>query len=150
LLIATLLIIIGLLFIYSASSVLAFEKQGSSSYFLIKQLFGLGLGIVALIISRYFPFTLLVKIAPIAFIARLLLTILTLIPGFAHHIHGSSRWLAIGRFSFQPSELLKIGLILYISAFLTKKEFQKKIIFTLLSTIAARHRHYQPCVIKTA
>ncbi|MCL5875109.1 MAG: putative lipid II flippase FtsW [Candidatus Dependentiae bacterium] len=126
LIITFILIAIGLLFIYSASSVLACEKYGNSSYFLKKQLIGLGLGLIALIVARYFPLQLLIKISPFTFIASLLLTALTLIPSFAHHIHGSSRWLAFGRFSFQPSELLKIGLIVYVASFLTKKEFQKK------------------------
>ena len=126
LVVAAILIIIGLLFIYSASSVLALEKCGSAFYFLKKQLIGLGLGIIALIVARLLPLSLIKKLAPLAFISSLLLTALTLIPGLSHHIHGSSRWLNIAGFSFQPSELLKIGLILYVSSFLTKKEFQKK------------------------
>ncbi len=126
LIITTMLIVIGLLFIYSASSMLALEKHSSAFYFLKKQLIGLGLGIAALIVARLFPLRLVKKLTPLAFIGSLLLTALTLVPGLSHHIHGSSRWLGIAGFSFQPSELLKIGLILYLASFLTKKEFKKK------------------------
>lgn len=119
------LIIIGLLFIYSSSSVLAIEKCGSAFYFLKKQTLGLLLGIAALYFASIIPLTFITKFSSILFIGSLSLTALTLIPGFSKHIHGSSRWLNIAGFSFQPSELLKIGLILYLASFLTKKEFKK-------------------------
>ena len=125
LIISALLTTIGLLFIYSSSSVFALEKHASPSYFFKKQLVGLLLGLVALVCARLFPLNLLKKLAPLAFIGSLSITALTFIPSLSSHIHGSSRWLSIGGFSFQPSELLKIGIILYLASFLTKKEYKK-------------------------
>lgn len=125
LIIAAMLTIIGLLFIYSSSSVFALEKHASTSYFLKKQLAGVLIGLVAMIIARIFPLDLLKKLAPLGFIGSLGITCLTFVPGISTHIHGSSRWLSLAGFSFQPSELLKIGLILYLAAFLTKKEAKK-------------------------
>lgn len=116
------LIIIGLLFIYSSSSVFALEKFGSSHHFVKKQMIGLCLGIIGLIFFRVVPIPLIKKMSPFFFLGSLLLTALTLVPGFSTSIHGSHRWLNLFGFSFQPSELLKISLVMYLAYFLSKKE----------------------------
>ncbi len=116
------LIIIGLIFIYSASSVFALEKFGSPHYFVQKQIMGLFLGFIGLCFCYKFPLKLLKKYTPLLFWVALGLTAFTLVPGFASRIHGSYRWLSVAGFSFQPSELLKIVTILYSALFLAKKE----------------------------
>ncbi|MCF7900261.1 putative lipid II flippase FtsW [Candidatus Babeliales bacterium] len=115
------LIIIGFLFIYSASSVYALEHLGSSHYFVKKQLVGLFLGMIAFFIARNISLNFIEIITPYTFFTSLFLTILTLVPQFSVKIHGSSRWLKLGFVTFQPSELLKIAFILYIARFLAKK-----------------------------
>ncbi|BDC34507.1 putative lipid II flippase FtsW [Candidatus Dependentiae bacterium Noda2021] len=119
--IVTLLIVIGLIFIYSSSSVFALEKFGTSLYFVKKQLMGLLVGLGAFALARYFPLQRIKQYAPIFYILSLLLTALTLLPHFGIRIHGSSRWISLAGFAFQPSELLKITLILYVSFLITKK-----------------------------
>lgn len=120
LLTACALIVIGLLFIYSSSSVYALERFGSSLYFVKKQLVGIALGIIAFFIACALPVDFLKRYSPLLFFASLTVTALTLVPGIAQHINGSSRWINLFGFAFQPSELLKIALILYIAHFLTK------------------------------
>jgi cell division protein FtsW len=115
------LLIIGLLFIYSSSSVYALEKLGSATYFVKKQLIGLFLGVVAMIIMRFVSLEFIKRASPYFFLGSLFLTSLTLIPSLAVRIHGSSRWLNFFGFTLQPSELLKIALIVYVAYFLTKK-----------------------------
>jgi cell division protein FtsW len=115
------LIIIGLLFIYSASSIFALETYGSSLYFVKKQLIGIAVGFCGLIIARTIPLNFIKKMSPLLFLGSLSLTLLTLLPTVSQRIHGSSRWLKICGFSFQPSELLKIALILYGAYFLSKR-----------------------------
>ena len=61
--------------------------------------------------------------SPFFFLGALFLTMLTLIPSVGQIIHGSSRWLAFGGFSFQPSELLKMSLLVYLAYFLSKKKY---------------------------
>ncbi len=122
--IVAILLIIGLLFIYSSSSVFALEKLGSAHYFLKKQLIGLIIGLCAAGCMRFIPVQTIKKTAPIFFLISLLLTILAAFTSLGQNIHGSSRWLSLPFLSFQPSELLKISLILYIAYFLTKKEKQ--------------------------
>ena len=116
------LVTIGLLFIYSSSSVFAFEKFGSGLYFVKKQAMGVVLGILGLLFFRFVPLNFIKKTSPFFFISTLMLTMLTLVPVLSLRIHGSSRWLSLAGFSFQPSELLKIALLIYLAYFLSKKE----------------------------
>ncbi len=122
--IVAILLVIGMLFIYSSSSVFALEKLGVAHYFLKKQLIGLVLGIIAIMGIRFIPFHLIKRSAPLFFLITLILTAITTFTSLGQNIHGSSRWLSLPFLSFQPSELLKISLILYIAYFLTKKEKQ--------------------------
>lgn len=124
------IIIVGSLFIYASSSVYALESFGSATYFVKKQLAGIALGFVGLIIAALIPFNIIKKATPIFFISSLALTALSLVPQFASRIHGSSRWVRLLGFSFQPSELLKVGLLLYLAYFLEKKLNKQESIFT--------------------
>ena len=122
--IVAILLVIGLLFIYSSSSVFALEKLGVAHYFLRKQFFGLIIGLAAAIAIRFIPLDFIKQSAPAFFLISLILTALAAFTPMGQNIHGSSRWLSLPFLSFQPSELLKISLILYIAYFLTKKEKQ--------------------------
>ena len=115
------LILIGCLFIYSSSSVYALETHGSSFYFIKRHFIGLCIGFFALCLARALPLSFIKKTSLILFIGSLILVGLTLIPSFTRTIHGSSRWLNIGGFCFQPSEILKITLVLYLACFFEKK-----------------------------
>jgi len=122
-----LLIIIGLIFVYSASSVYGLENFGSSAFFIKKQLFCLGIGLIGLITVGLMPLWLIKKMVPIWFLLTLGLTSLTvLLPSMALKIHGSSRWITLGSFCLQPSELLKWLSLLYSSYILEKNWFEKK------------------------
>jgi cell division protein FtsW len=115
------LIILGLIFVYSASSVFALEKIGSAHYFVKKQLVGIVLGFCALLITRFLPLSFIESCSGIFYLGSLALTALTFVPGLTLKIHGSNRWLSLGGFSFQPSELLKITLLMYLAAYLAKR-----------------------------
>lgn len=123
------LMVIGGLFIYSASSVYALETFGSSHYFVKRQLVGLVIGIIGIIIARIIPVAVLKKMSPLFILGALGLTALTLMPQLSQTIHGSSRWLRIAGFSFQPSELIKIGLILYLAQFLESRSLKHSLSF---------------------
>lgn len=117
------LLLIGALFIYSASSIYALERFGSPHYFLKKHLIGLALGLIAYTIGRLFPLNSIKRLSPYLFLCSITLTLLTLVPWIGQRIHGSSRWINIKGFSFQPSEILKMAFIIYIAYFLSKKEY---------------------------
>ena len=111
---------LGLIFIYSSSSVYALEKFGSSDFFLKKQFLFLAPALVGFLFFAIIPIHILKRYAPFLFIGSLCLTALTLFPFIGTKLHGSSRW--IYGASFQPSELLKFFLIIYIGFFLEKKQ----------------------------
>jgi cell division protein FtsW len=116
------LVIVGIVFIYSSSSVFALEKFGSADFFLKKQLMCLIPSITGFFIFASLPAAFWKKYVPYFFLLFLILTILTLGSKFALRIHGSSRWLRILGFGFQPSEFLKLFLFMYLGLFLEKKQ----------------------------
>lgn len=116
------LVITGFIFIYSSSSIFALERFGSAHYFVKKQALGLLIGLVGLCIARFIPLNWIKRHTPLLFFGSLGLTMLTLVPFIGQRIHGSSRWINLFGFGFQPSELLKIAFILYMAHFLAKKQ----------------------------
>jgi len=116
------LVVIGFIFIYSSSSVYALEYANDAAFFVKKQLLGLVLGLVAAFIFALMPLRLIYYLTPLFFLTSLGLTCLTLMPGISYRIHGSSRWLNMSGFVFQPSEVLKWGLLLFVAFLLTRKE----------------------------
>ena len=122
--IAALLTIIGLVFIYSSSSVFALEKFGSDYFFLRKQAFFLLPSIAGFFFFALYPLEKLRKMVPYLFLAALLLTALTFVPMLGVRAHGSNRWLSLGFMSFQPSELLKFFIIMFMGYFLDLKKYQ--------------------------
>ncbi|MGC2310604.1 MAG: putative lipid II flippase FtsW [Candidatus Babeliaceae bacterium] len=121
---SALLIVIGLIFIYSSSSVYALEKHGSAHFFVMQQLQGVFIGLIILFMALLAPSSLIKRFSPLLFYGSLGLTALTCIPHLAHRIHGSQRWLTLAGFTFQPSELLKITFIMYCAYFFSKKQYQ--------------------------
>jgi len=113
------LITIGLIFIYSSSSVYALERCGGAGYYVKRQLFGLGLGLCGMLVGICIPLEYIKRLTPLFFFGMLGVTLITLFRGIT--IHGSQRWLSLAGVSFQPSELLKISFLLYTAFFLAKK-----------------------------
>lgn len=118
----TMLVVIGFLFIYSASSVYALELHKSAHYFVKRQSIGLLLGLLGLLIFRFAPLELIKKTSSLFFLCALGLTATTLLTRTGLMVYGSARWINLGGFSFQPSELLKLAFVLYSAHFLTKKD----------------------------
>jgi len=119
------LIIIGSIFIYSASSVYAIELFGDASHYVKRHLFGLVIGLASIIVVQLIPTTLLRRISPILFLGATILTAMTLLGRYSLRIHGSSRWLSIAGIRFQPSEVLKVALILYLAYLIDKKGLRR-------------------------
>jgi len=116
------LIAIGSIAIYSASSIYALELHGDPHYFIKRHMVGITVGCLGFLVLQIIPFTFIKYMAPLALTIALLLTAATLIPSLGYRVHGSSRWLSLGNITFQPSELLKIALLLFWGFFLDKKK----------------------------
>jgi len=119
--ITAILVIVGSIFIYSASSVYAIELFGDAGHYVKRQLFGLAIGIAGIIVVQFIPMRILQRGSPLFFLATIGFTALTLVNRYTLHIHGSSRWLSLAGIRFQPSELIKVTLVLYLAYLIDKK-----------------------------
>jgi cell division protein FtsW len=118
------LMVTGLLFVYSASSVYALETFGSSHYYVKRHIIGIVIGLCAFGIIQLIPMDLFCRMVPLFFFISFSLTAATLLPFLSQTIHGSSRWLTLFGFTFQPSELLKVSLPLYLAYFIEKNSLK--------------------------
>jgi len=118
---AILLITLGLIAVYSSSSNLAEHRLGDSYFYLKRQAaFGLA-GVALMFVMRYIPCTLYAKaVYPLLMVSLFLLALL-FVPGLGHRVGGASRWLGFGGFTFQPSELAKFSLAVYLAYSMSKK-----------------------------
>ena len=112
---------IGIVMVYSASSALALKKFGTDYFFLKKQAIFTLLGVLGLVICRHFPYHLYRKLAYPLLAAAMLLLIMVKFSALGFSAGGSTRWLRLGLFTFQPSELARIALVVYLAYSLEKK-----------------------------
>lgn len=111
----------GLLMVYSTSSIYSLEKHGDATHFLKLHSIYLAASITALIVFMHMDYRFLRKLTYPAYFAGLILLILVLIPGIGKEVGGAQRWLSVGQFAFQPSEICKYILVIYLAHSLTKK-----------------------------
>ena len=121
-----LLIGIGIVMVYSASSTLAQEHFNGEYYFLRKQALFALLGIIVLIGFKNFPYTYLGHLTYPLIILSLVFIAAIEIPGLGVEVKGASRWLNLGIFTFQPSEFARFVLVIYLAYSMSKKEHSVK------------------------
>ncbi|BAZ45170.1 cell cycle protein [Chondrocystis sp. NIES-4102] len=105
-------LIIGLVTLVSASYPEGIVNNNDGLYILKRQLIGVVVGIIGFNWMARQPLSKTLKIAPVMVLFLLLLIFITLVPGLGKTTMGASRWIAIGPFSLQPSELIKPFLML--------------------------------------
>src|SRR5918999_1330110 len=112
----------GAVMVYSASSAESlFDGSGDPSYYLKRYLlFGLvGLGLLH-VVSRH-GLRAVKELTPLLLGAGFFLTVMAMLPGVGVTVNGATRWLAAGPVQFQPSELLKLALVLYAAQLLAAR-----------------------------
>ena len=119
LVLAVVLVVIGLGATQSASSVVAIDQAEDRFYFFKRQLVGVGIGTVALLVTSRVPYRHYRRLALPAFVGTAALLVAVLVAGPV--IGGSQRWLPIAGFSFQPSELAKVAVVFLLAHVLEKK-----------------------------
>ncbi len=115
------LVAMGVLMVYSTSSVYALEKFGDPNFFLKRHAIYLSMGIVAMVVMMHIDYRILKKLVFPAYLLGLALLIIVLVPSIGKQVSGARRWIDIGAFTFQPSEVAKYILVLYLAYSLTKK-----------------------------
>lgn len=120
LLIVITLTVFGCFMILSASAPMATATSGDTLYFVRRQVIWAVLAIVAMVLGTVLSLDRLRSLSkPLLFLTAFLL-ILTHVPGLGTTVYGATRWLKIGPFSLQPSELAKISLLLFVADFLAR------------------------------
>lgn len=133
---AVILIAIGIVMIYSASGIYAFENMKDSAYYLKRHLAYLVTGVFLTVFAARVDTQKLRRFSKPILISALVLLVLVLIPHVGHATGGARRWFKFFGFSFQPSEYLKIVLIFYMADYLDrKKESLTDIKHTLLPAL---------------
>ena len=116
-----LLLVFGVIMVFSSSYVMAYKWYGNSFYFFNRQLISAIIAVIVFTIAMKIDFHFWRKIAIPVLIISIFLLFLLYVPGLARSIRGAKRWLIIGPVPLQPSELAKFALILYIADCLTRK-----------------------------
>ncbi len=129
--ITSMLVVLGCIFVFSSSSFFAFQMHQQSLYFLKKQFWGVLLGLVGFYVAKKIPLIFFKNSSFFLLLTTICLTAATLTP-LGYKIHGSQRWLNLAGFVFQPSELLKIALVLHLASFLSRKNLSEKNITSVL------------------
>ena len=111
------LLIIGMIMMFSASYAYAYYNQGDSYYYLVRQLIFAVIGVGIMFFLSFFNYNKLHKIAPIVLaISYLCLLVVLVLPGS----EGVKRWIPLGIFNIQPSEIAKFAIILFFSHWCSK------------------------------
>ncbi len=116
-----LLVIIGLVIVYDASVVQAYKDFGDKYLYIRQQIIWVALGFLALVFFNYFDYRHLKKISGILFLGSIFLLLGVFIPGLGLSVGGAHRWLKLGFFSIQPTEIVKLTAIIFLSAVFEKK-----------------------------
>ena len=117
---------IGIVMIYSASAIYAFDRMGDSGYFIKRHLAYLAMGTVLAFWAASIDYKNLRKHALTILGVSIALLVFVLIPHVGHSTGGARRWFKVLGFSFQPSEFLKLTLIFYMADYLERRRSSLK------------------------
>ncbi len=124
--ITLMLIGIGVVMIYSASSISMWQKTGESAGLLKKQVLYLLIGFAAMLLVMSLDYHKLSKIAKLMLLVSVIPLIMVITPGISREVGGAKRWLHVLGFNYQPSEFVKIALIIYMADFISRKKHNLK------------------------
>lgn len=126
------LVLIGLTFVYSASYYTAEKNTGNKYFYFIKQFGGAIVGGISMFFcSRLSKKFLKTMAIPLVILSAVLL-IIVLIPGIGVENYGARRWIGVGGFTFQPSEIAKFALVLFVAYYASQERNDPKKIRCLL------------------
>jgi cell division protein FtsW len=115
------LLAFGAVMVYSASSAESLLSSGDSSFYLKRYVMFGAVGLVVMHVASRHGLKVIKALTPLLLIAGFGLTVATMLPGIGVTVNGATRWLGAGSFQFQPSELLKVSLVLYAAQVLATR-----------------------------
>jgi len=120
--VTVILIAIGIIMIYSASSVFSYEKYGDSAYFLKRHLIYLLVGFMFAVSIMSVDYARFRKFTKPFLLFSMLLLLFVFVPGIGRSAGGARRWIGLGPLNFQPSEIAKMALVFYAADVLSRKQ----------------------------
>nr|WP_256205210.1 stage V sporulation protein E [Piscibacillus halophilus] len=123
------LLLIGVLMVYSASSVWSEYKFGDAFFYLKRQVLFAIVGLIGIWVMVKIPYFKWVNMAVTIYIVCILLLVALFIPGIGMVRGGANSWIGVGAFSIQPSEFMKLGLILLFAKILPTRQHDLPFLF---------------------
>ena len=114
-------VIIGLSMLWSASYFRAEQLYGEPLRFVVRQAVWVTIGTGLMVVTMVLPLTLVRSCVPALVGISLLLGVLTFVPGLSAQYLGARRWIIVFNYSFQPSEFMKVTLVLYLAHILARR-----------------------------
>ena len=132
------LLCFGLVMLYSSSSYTSASKYGDSAYYLKLQLRNIIIGLIPMIFLAKVDYRVWKKFGILAYLGAFALCTLVMIPipGLTRSSHGQSRWIQLGPISFQPSEIAKLAVIIFLAMLIEKTSKQLGKFSSLVKLIA--------------
>ncbi len=124
--------LIGLVFIFEASSVRSFSETGDSFHYLKLQMLWMGLSVAAMIFFALFDYHKLYYLSFLAMLVTIFFLLIVLLPGIGYRAGGARRWLDFGFFNVQPTEIAKFSVIIYLASWFMHKERKRFFSFLIL------------------
>lgn len=141
LIVVLVLLAIGLVMILSASAPYSLRTEGDSYFYVKKQLIFAVIGIVCMLVISKIDYRILnSRLAYVAYLVGLGMMGLVLVPGIGVERNGALRWIKIAGLQFQPSEVMKVGLVLLLAMLIAKnpariKKFWSRISSTIMHSV---------------
>ncbi len=130
------LVLFGIVMVYSASSYFAALSYNDEFYFLKKQIIGAVLGLIALFVAYKIDYKKYAKYKNAIIFVSFVLLIIVLIPYIGVENNGARRWIALPfGFTFQPSEIAKFGFVIFVSVYLSRSKKQVKSFLGILPVL---------------
>lgn len=120
-LVVLILLAIGLVMVFSASFIIAEEQHGDPFHFLRRQTIWVLFGLSGMLFFANFSYWNLRKMTPIILILSFVLLVAVYIPGVGIEINDARRWIGAGGFMFQPSEFMRLVMVIFTAAYLSSK-----------------------------
>ena len=135
------LLVWGLVMVYSASIALPDNPRFANyapTHFVTRHAFFMAIGLLAALVAFQLPIRTWEKLAPWLLVVALLLLALVLIPQVGRAVNGARRWIPLGVMNFQPSELVKLAVLLYAADYMVRKmEVKERFFRAVLPMVVA-------------
>lgn len=126
---------IGLFFVFESSSVRSFNEFGESFNYVKLQLLWIVLGAGIMLFVSFFNYHKLYYLSFLGMVTTIVLLFLVLVPSIGQSAGGARRWLDLGYFSLQPTELAKLSVIIYLSSWFNHRERKRFFSFLILLSV---------------